>query len=122
MIVISEISSASNEQTAGIEQINIAIVQMDEVTQQNASLVEEAAAAAESMQDQARTLSEVVSVFKLDAAQSSKLSAVTSSANAVSLSDRRTVTKSVAKKASAKIGSSRKAIASAPKEEDWAEF
>lgn len=120
--VISEISSASNEQTAGIEQINIAIVQMDEVTQQNASLVEEAAAAAESMQDQARTLSEVVSVFKLDAAQSSKLSAVTSSTNAVSLSDRRPVTKSVAKKASAKIGSSRKAIASAPKEEDWTEF
>lgn len=120
--VISEISAASNEQTAGIEQINIAIVQMDEVTQQNASLVEEAAAAAESMQDQARTLSEVVSVFKLDAAQSSKLSAVTSSTNAVSLSDRRPVTKSVAKKASAKIGSSRKAIASAPKEEDWTEF
>jgi methyl-accepting chemotaxis protein len=120
--VISEISAASNEQTAGIEQINIAIVQMDEVTQQNASLVEEAAAAAESMQDQARTLSEVVSIFKLDAVQSSKLSAVTSSTNNVSLSDRRPVTNSATKKVSTKIGSPRKAIAAAPKEEDWTEF
>jgi methyl-accepting chemotaxis protein len=64
--VISEITAASQEQTAGIDQINVAIIQMDNVTQQNASLVEEAAAAAEAMQDQARNLSEVVSVFKLD--------------------------------------------------------
>ncbi|MBR7801752.1 methyl-accepting chemotaxis protein [Undibacterium fentianense] len=65
--VISEITAASQEQTSGIEQINVAIIQMDNVTQQNASLVEEAAAAAESMQEQARSLSEVVSVFKIDA-------------------------------------------------------
>lgn len=63
--VISDISAASHEQNSGIEQINVAIIQMDNVTQQNASLVEEAAAAAESMQEQARLLSEVVSVFKL---------------------------------------------------------
>jgi methyl-accepting chemotaxis protein len=65
--IMGEISSATQEQTAGIEQINVAIAQMDQVTQQNASLVEEAAAAAESMQEQAGKLAQVVSVFKLDA-------------------------------------------------------
>jgi methyl-accepting chemotaxis protein len=66
--IMSEITAASQEQTAGIEQINVAISQMDHVTQQNASLVEEAAAAAESMQDQAAKLARVVAVFRLDAA------------------------------------------------------
>jgi len=64
--IVGEITSASQEQSEGIEQINLAITQMDEVTQQNAALVEEAAAAAQSMQEQASKLSEVVSVFKLD--------------------------------------------------------
>jgi len=63
--IIGEISSASHEQTAGIEQINEAIVQMDGVTQQNAGMVEEAAAAAEALQDQAAKLAELVSVFKV---------------------------------------------------------
>jgi len=65
--IMGEISSASLEQTEGIEQINMAVSQMDQVTQQNASLVEEAAAGAESLQDQAGKLAELVSVFKLDA-------------------------------------------------------
>lgn len=69
--VIGEISTASNEQTAGIEQINMAILKMDEVTQQNASLVEEAAAAAESMQNQAQSLESAVRVFKLEHQQAS---------------------------------------------------
>ncbi len=63
--IMSEIASASMEQTMGIEQINSAISQMDEVTQQNAALVEEAAAAAGSLQEQAATLAEVVSIFKV---------------------------------------------------------
>jgi len=63
--IMNEITSASVEQSSGIEQVNTAIVQMDQVTQQNAALVEEAAAAAEAMQEQAARLSEVVSVFKL---------------------------------------------------------
>jgi methyl-accepting chemotaxis protein len=66
--IMAEITSASQEQTGGIEQVNSAITQMDHVTQQNAALVEEAAAAATSMQDQAAKLAEVVSVFKLDRA------------------------------------------------------
>jgi uncharacterized phage infection (PIP) family protein YhgE len=63
---MSEIAAASQEQSTGIEQVNQAITQMDDVTQQNAALVEEAAAAAESLQDQAAKLAEAVSVFKLD--------------------------------------------------------
>ena len=64
--VIGEISAASQAQSSGIEQINQAISQMDEVTQQNAALVEQAAASAESLQGQAGHLAHVVSVFKLE--------------------------------------------------------
>ncbi len=63
--IMSEISSASLEQTTGIEQINKAIGQMDDVTQQNAALVEEAAAAAETLEDQARSLANTVKYFNL---------------------------------------------------------
>ncbi|MGH8855239.1 MAG: methyl-accepting chemotaxis protein [Telluria sp.] len=66
--IIAEISTASNEQSAGIAQVNQAIVQMDAATQQNAALVEQAAAAAESMQEQAASLLQTVRVFHLDAA------------------------------------------------------
>ena len=62
--IMGEISAASTEQSQGIEQVNRAITQMDETTQQNAALVEEAAAAAESLQDQAASLSQAVAVFK----------------------------------------------------------
>ncbi|MFB9242543.1 MCP four helix bundle domain-containing protein [Massilia antarctica] len=65
--IMGDIAAASQEQTLGIEQINQAVAQMDQVTQQNAALVEEAAAASEAMQDQARQLAAVVSVFKLNA-------------------------------------------------------
>lgn len=63
--IISEITAAGTEQSSGIDQINTAIIQMDHVTQQNAALVEEAAAAAGALQEQAANLSKVVSVFKL---------------------------------------------------------
>jgi methyl-accepting chemotaxis protein len=64
--IMDEISSASREQTSGIEQINGAITQMDEATQQNAALVEESAAAAEALQEQAANLAHVVNIFKLE--------------------------------------------------------
>jgi methyl-accepting chemotaxis protein len=67
--IMGEITAASSEQSAGIEQVNRAITEMDDVTQQNAALVEQAAAAAESMRDQASTLAQMVSVFKLDGMQ-----------------------------------------------------
>ena len=63
--IMSEIAAASEEQSSGIEQINQAVVQMDEVTQQNAALVEESAAAATSLQEQAAALARTVSVFVL---------------------------------------------------------
>jgi methyl-accepting chemotaxis protein len=64
--IMAEIMAASHEQSSGIDQINHAIGQMDQVTQQNAALVEQAAAAAQSLQDQAVNLAHVVSQFKLD--------------------------------------------------------
>ena len=67
--IMSEITSASQEQSHGIEEVNQAIAQMDEMTQQNAALVEEAAAAAESMKGQATMLAKAVSVFKLQEGQ-----------------------------------------------------
>jgi methyl-accepting chemotaxis protein len=62
--IIGEITAAATEQSQGIGQINSAVVQLDQMTQQNSALVEESAAAAQSMKDQARTLAEVVSVFR----------------------------------------------------------
>jgi methyl-accepting chemotaxis protein len=68
--VMSEISSASAEQSAGIEQVNTAITHMDEVTQQNAALVEEASAAAESLEEQAASLLRSVGQFQIGVAAS----------------------------------------------------
>jgi len=70
--IMSEIAAASVEQSQGIDQVNNAITSMDEVTQQNAALVEEAAAAAESLVDQAIGLMETVGSFKLSNQQSLK--------------------------------------------------
>jgi methyl-accepting chemotaxis protein len=64
--IISEISAASQEQSSGINQVNDAVTSMDEVTQQNTALVEEAAAAAESLMEQAEELLNTMSVFNLD--------------------------------------------------------
>jgi methyl-accepting chemotaxis protein-1 (serine sensor receptor) len=64
--IMGEISAASTEQSSGIDQVNKAVSQMDEVTQQNAALVEEAAAAAGSLQEQAQRLAEAVAVFKIN--------------------------------------------------------
>lgn len=70
--IMGEIASASQEQSRGIEQVNQAITQMDEVTQQNAALVEEAAAAASSLEDQAEQLRTTVSLFKTNESDSAK--------------------------------------------------
>jgi methyl-accepting chemotaxis protein I, serine sensor receptor len=67
--IMGEISAASEEQSSGIDQVNRAVSQMDEVTQQNAALVEEAAAAAGSLQEQAHRLAEAVAVFKINAGE-----------------------------------------------------
>ncbi|PWC21689.1 hypothetical protein DDT52_05035 [Brenneria roseae subsp. roseae] len=64
--LVGEISSASNEQTLGIEQVNVAVNQMEVTTQQNASLVNEASSATQSLQQQAAQLAQTVSIFLLD--------------------------------------------------------
>ncbi|MEN3292626.1 MAG: methyl-accepting chemotaxis protein [Burkholderiales bacterium] len=74
--IMAEIMAASQEQSAGIEQVNQAIGQMDQVTQQNAALVEEATAAAQSLQDQAGKLTEVVRLFKLDGMHAPKATGI----------------------------------------------
>ncbi|MEH6466993.1 MAG: methyl-accepting chemotaxis protein, partial [Porticoccus sp.] len=63
--IIAEIAAASQEQSAGIEQVNKAITQLDEVTQQNAALVEQAAASSEAMDEQAKELSDLVEYFDM---------------------------------------------------------
>ena len=64
--MINDIASAAQEQSMGIEQVNVAVSQMDQMTQQNAALVEEAAAAGESMSEQAHNMLTVVQFFKLE--------------------------------------------------------
>ncbi len=64
--IISEISAAAQEQSEGIEQVNKAIIQMDQITQQNAALVEEASATSQSMNQQAESLQELVGKFRVD--------------------------------------------------------
>lgn len=63
--IMGEINAANQEQTTGIEEVNSAVTQMDDVTRQNASLVEESAAAATSLQEQANALAKLVATFKL---------------------------------------------------------
>jgi methyl-accepting chemotaxis protein len=65
-VIVSEIAQASAEQTQGIERVNTAIGEMNDVTQQNAALVEQAAAAAQSLQDQAGNLEKLVHTFKVE--------------------------------------------------------
>ena len=65
-MLVGEIATASHEQAAGIEQVNLAMSQMDQVTQQNAALVEQAAAAAGSLEAQAQHLRQAVAIFRLN--------------------------------------------------------
>jgi len=116
--IMGEIAAASAEQSAGIDQVNNAIVSMDEVTQQNAALVEQAAAAAESLVDQAVTLVETVSVFKLIGGEQAagRIQSKPSSWLAA-----KSGTKPVAK-APVKMASSKAAAKTGTDDGDWEEF
>ena len=120
--IMAEIMSASVEQSAGIEQVNLAIGQMDQVTQQNAALVEQAAAAAESLQEQAGELARTVAVFKFDGAGASDAVAVAAPARAAVT--RRPALKKPAAASSSLPAPARKAVArpAAKAEGDWEEF
>ena len=67
--IMGEIASASDEQSRGIDQVGLAVAEMDRVTQQNAALVEESAAAAAALEEQASHLTQAVSVFRIVADQ-----------------------------------------------------
>jgi methyl-accepting chemotaxis protein len=111
--IMAEISTASSEQSTGIEQVNKAITQMDDVTQQNAALVEEAAAAAESMEEQANSLMDAVSIFKLRAAGEQPYKTFTKSASA---SHNNTTAVATVRKENKNI------ISKEDKDGDWKEF
>ncbi|WP_300750942.1 methyl-accepting chemotaxis protein [Janthinobacterium sp.] len=118
--IMAEITAASAEQSAGIDQINQAIVQMDNVTQQNAALVEEAAAAAESLQDQATRLAQVAAGFQLEhaAVAAPARAAVTRLApQRKPQAASRPVSKPVAS-----TSTTRKMPAHITKDQDWEEF
>jgi methyl-accepting chemotaxis protein len=110
--IMSQIAAASVEQSSGIDQVNTAVAQMDEVTQQNAALVEQAAAAAESLEEQAATLSETVGQFRLDG--------VTGGRNTGS-SRRRTVMPSAAQKPSMRLAVN-SAKSGQLNADEWTEF
>ena len=125
--IMNQITDASDEQRAGIEQVNQAINQMDQVTQQNAALVEQAAAAADSMQEQSNKLAQVVSVFKLDAAQLTAHVAVAHAAPPPRVAARRPAVP-LRRPASASVSAAPKRIAAAKAaattaaDGDWEEF
>ncbi|MCE4517892.1 methyl-accepting chemotaxis protein [Xanthomonas hortorum pv. vitians] len=89
--IMGEISAASQEQSVGIEQVNITVTQMDETTQQNAALVEEATAAARSMEEQAGQLTEAVAVFKIAQTSTHSARSVPTASSKLSLVSGRTV-------------------------------
>ncbi|MGN6830852.1 methyl-accepting chemotaxis protein [Paucibacter sp. M5-1] len=131
--IIGEITAASTEQSSGIALVNDAVVHLDQMTQQNAALVEESAAAAESLKDQAHKLTEVVSVFRLsnnDAAPAYQASAVSKPKPASAPAAHRPVAaKPAAPKPAAKTEAPRPAAAApkpAPKpqgnDSDWETF
>ncbi|WP_448120963.1 methyl-accepting chemotaxis protein [Xanthomonas arboricola] len=123
--IMADISSASSEQTAGIEQVSQTIVQLDETTQQNAALVEEATAAARSMEEQSITLTHAVARFRLSAERGAstpsagpRLSVVASARNTVSAPLRsRPQTKAIGK---SKL--SNPAVEGVHNDNEWTEF
>lgn len=123
--IMAEITAASAEQASGIEQVNQAVAQMDEVTQQNAALVEEAAAASQSMQDEAANLAQVVSVFKLSGTQAATPVRHTPAKSAVkkvpSLSEV-AVNPRLAKSLALSPSDRKSALALAGNNEEWDEF
>jgi len=134
--IIGEISAAAAEQSSGIGQVNGAVVDLDRMTQQNAALVEESAAAAESLQEQAKRLTAVVSGFQLGALASTSpvVSAQAAVAQAQARSARtstatvraapRPASKARSLPATEPVATARPAAAPAPQgaEADWEAF
>ncbi|WP_336324836.1 methyl-accepting chemotaxis protein [Stenotrophomonas muris] len=117
--IMAEISAASQEQSAGIEQVNQTVVQMDETTQQNAALVEEATAAARAMEDQAGQLADAVAIFRLDNQVSAAVKAVAARAEPARVT---TVARPQPTSTPAPVRRSSNASTFAASDSDWQEF
>jgi methyl-accepting chemotaxis protein len=127
--IIGEITAAAGEQSDGIGQVNVAVTQLDQMTQQNAALVEQSAAAAESLKDQAARLDQVVRVFRTGDAPASVPAPAPRATPAPSpvAAPRAVVTKPVApapapKRPVVQVPSPEPAKASASAEGDWESF
>ena len=138
--MIGEITAASSEQSAGISQVNQAVGNLDQMTQQNAALVEESAAAAQSLREQAEHLAQVVSMFKVDAASHGSVQPAFSAARAAApvqvppparkpaapVAGAKTAPRigaaPVAKPAAAEAPAARKPAAAQGAEDDWESF
>ncbi|GAB2894367.1 hypothetical protein GCM10027046_24230 [Uliginosibacterium flavum] len=122
--IMNEISAASLEQSNGIEQVGTAVTQMDETTQQNAALVEQAAASAEALSGQAASMLQIVRRFRLDDSSAHDVSG--SVALEAPAAVRSTHALSKPKKPAARIAAPRKVVAppaaKAGEEDDWSEF
>jgi len=118
--IMGEITAATLEQSHGIEEVNAAIGQMDEMTQQNAALVEEAAAAAESMQEQASRLADAVAIFKLAGDEFAKRTVAPPRKAKPAVPARSTAV--VAAAPAAAQPPKKKIAAAAPSGDDWEEF
>lgn len=124
--IMGEITAASQEQSSGIEQVNQTVTQMDEVTQQNAALVEEASAAARSLEEQAIGLANAVAVFKLIEAKQSSVMVTTPTSSGPARQAPKTSAKPVARVAQKPAVLHKRATGSATSgdkpDEQWAEF
>jgi len=123
-VVISDIAAASAEQATGIEQVNKALTQMDEVTQQNSALVEENAATSKTLEQQAKAMSDEVGVFRVDEAEAERPAAAPKRPIAVAA---KPVKAAAPKRAAAAnggpVGRMQAALATAVRNDpDWQEF
>jgi methyl-accepting chemotaxis protein len=123
--IMSEITQASQDQTAGLDQIHSAISQMDGLTQQNVALVEEASAAADSLYDRAAGLQQVVSVFKVDISAQQSMAAprapVKAAATPVAKPAAKAAVRQIANR-QAKPAAPKKAAVANTGNDDWVEF
>jgi methyl-accepting chemotaxis protein len=123
-VVISDIAAASAEQATGIEQVNKALTQMDEVTQQNSALVEENAATAKTLEQQAKAMSDEVGVFRVDEAEAALPAAAPKRPVAVAAKPTKPATpKRAAAVNGGPVGRMQAALATAVRNDpDWQEF
>ena len=123
--IVAEIAAASNEQSAGIEQVNKAVMQLDELTQQNAALVEQASAASQAMAEQARDLSSSMVRYQVNTTSNSAAASASAIAAETAAAERRKTgrpwTGKTAAAAKAEPRASARAVSGAS-DTEWKEF